>query len=79
MALKPVPPLPAAGVGIVPVKDPYYLVMVIDGVAYNVMTLEGTEAAKFLAQPTFVQVEDVTGIVAGDLYDAATGTFSKPE
>jgi hypothetical protein len=51
--------------------------MVIDGVVFNVMTLEGAEAAKFLAQPTFVQVEDVTGIVTGDRYDSATGTFTK--
>ena len=79
MALKPVPPLQPAAAGVIPVKDPYYIVMVIDGIVYNVMTIEGTEAAKFLAQPTFVQVEDVTGINAGDTYDAATGTFSRAE
>ena len=77
MTLKPVPPLAVPSNSYPAIQDPYYVVMVIDGVVFNVMTLEGTEAAKFLAQPTFVQVEDVTGIVTGDRYDAATGEFTK--
>lgn len=58
--------------------QPYWIAVVVNGVVYDVMNLDGQGAAKFLANPTFVQVGPLeTGI--GWTYDAETHTFSRPE
>lgn len=34
---------------------PYWVAVVIDGVVYDVLNVDGQAAARFLSQPTFVQ------------------------
>lgn len=56
---------------------PYDVAMIIDGVVYDTMNVDGQFAARLLSQPTFVQFAAGT-VRLGYLYDAATGTFSMP-
>ena len=55
----------------------YSLAVVIDNTVYFIINTDGQSAARFLAQPTFVQI-DKTQVAEGDIYDPVTGTFSKP-
>lgn len=56
---------------------PYDIAMIIDGVVYDTMNVDGQFAARLLAQPKFVQYAQGT-VRLGYLYDEATGTFSEP-
>lgn len=55
----------------------YSLAVILDNIVYAVINTDGQSAARFLAQPTFVQV-DKNLVTDGDIYDPATGTFSAP-
>jgi hypothetical protein len=55
----------------------YSLAVIIDNTVYFVINTDGQSAARFLAQPTFVQV-DKNLVSEGDIYDPVTGTFSTP-
>ena len=59
------------------VIQPYDIAMIIDGVVYDTMNVDGQFAARLLAQPKFVQYAAGT-VRLGYLYDEATGTFSVP-
>lgn len=74
--LPAVPELPAS----VPVHVyyPFYVAMIIDGVVHDVLNVDGQTAARYLAQPTFVQIAK-SDAGMGWVYDAVTGTFSYPE
>lgn len=61
---------------IINTMQPYFVAMIIDGKVYDVMNVDGTQAAKYLAQPTFVQVE-MGQVALGYRYDGTT--FSLPE
>lgn len=54
----------------------YSIALIVDGSVYQVLNTDGSSAAQFMAQPTFIQV-DRTEVSIGDKYDAKTGTFSK--
>jgi hypothetical protein len=62
----------------VPRNNDYDLAMVIEGVVYEVMNVDGKSAARFLAQPTFVQVA-ANSVFPGWVYNSDTQTFSQPE
>jgi hypothetical protein len=53
MTIETVPPLEAPLAS----REPFWIAMIIDGVVYEVMNVKGESAARFLAQPTFVQIE----------------------
>lgn len=55
----------------------YSLAVIIDNVVYAIINTDGQSAARFLAQPTFVQV-DKNVVSDGHIYDPVTGTFSAP-
>ncbi len=55
----------------------YSLAVILDNVVYAILNTDGQSAARFLAQPTFVQV-DKNLVTDGDIYDPVTGTFSAP-
>lgn len=55
----------------------YSLAVIIGNVVYAIIGTDGQSAARFLAQPTFVQV-DKNVVSEGQVYDPATGTFSTP-
>lgn len=61
-----------------PRNNDYDIAMVIDGVVFEIMNVNGQGAARFLAQPTFVQVAPGDAF-PGWVYDAQTNTFSLPE
>lgn len=69
MTLEPLPPLQAP----TPPKEPFFVAMVIDGVVFEVLNIDGSSAARFLAQPTFVQVSQ-TQCASGWTYDGTTFT-----
>lgn len=75
MTLEPVPPLDD-------IKPPtysekYFVALLIDNVVHEIFNVNGQGAARFLAQPTFKQVEfGQAGI--GSVYDPVTDTFTKP-
>lgn len=71
--LTPVPPLEKP---ISSVTD-YALAVVKDGVVFQTMNVDGQLAALLLASPTFVQI-NLGDAWPGDLYDAASGTFTTP-
>ena len=78
--LPQVPGLPGIPELIVPqvsTPAPYFVAMVIDGVVHTVMNLDGQDAARFLSNPKFVQV-NTTDAPIGFFYDEATNTFSNP-
>lgn len=70
MALPEIPPLESA----VNQRYPYNIAIVIDNVVHQVLNVPGSQAAIFMANPTFVQVD--TSVLSGYIYDPATGTFS---
>jgi len=57
--------------------QPYDIAVIIDNVVYQLMNLDGNQAAIYLSQPTFVQVE-YGKVRVGQIYDPTTGTFSTP-
>lgn len=71
MSLTPVPPLE------IPVApaEPYFIAMVIDGLVHEMVNVNGSQAARFLAQPTFVQV-DIGTCQVGWTYDGTN--FAPP-
>lgn len=52
MTLPSVPPLETPSGP----REPYFIAMVIDGVVHEILNVDGNSASRFLAQPTFVQV-----------------------
>jgi hypothetical protein len=73
MPLEPVPQLNPLNVTV----QPFYIATVVNGIVYDVMNVNGQQAAMYLTQPKFVQVNNGdTGI--GWLYDEETGTFTAP-
>ncbi|MFM5968478.1 MAG: hypothetical protein ACKOQ8_05535 [Micrococcales bacterium] len=74
MSLPEIPQLTVLGEG---AEALYSVAVVIEGRVYQVISTDGQSAAQFLAQPTFVHV-DKNAVAPGDVYDATTGTFSKP-
>jgi hypothetical protein len=71
-----VPPLQEPVVDHRPI-NPYHIAVVIDNLVYDVLSVEGPQAAQYLAQPKFIQIsyrEADTGWV----YDEETNTFSFP-
>jgi hypothetical protein len=73
MALEPVPPLNTLSV----VMLPFYVATVVDGVVYDVMNVSGQQAAVYLSQPKFVQINHGDAGI-GWTYDEETGTFTAP-
>lgn len=76
MAVQPLPEVPP----LQPIQNtylPYWVAMIIDGVVYDVMNLDGHAASRYLAQPTFVQVGPGDAGI-GWVYDEATNTFTPP-
>lgn len=69
-ALEPVSPAELA-------KEPYDVALVIDNVVYQTFNVDGQTAARFLAQPTFIQYAADAAKV-GYHYDPATGKFFNP-
>jgi hypothetical protein len=60
-----------------PKTNPFDMALIIDGKVYQVMNVDGQTAAAFLAEHTFVQIEEGEAQVGWD-YDPATGAFTKP-
>jgi hypothetical protein len=56
MSLEPVPPLQTPSGP----REPYFIAVVIDGIVHELINVDGNSAARFLAQPTFVQVDQTT-------------------
>jgi len=71
------PPLPPVPQPVAIPTQPYFIALIIDGVVNQVMNLQGVDAARFMAQPTFVQIENGQAQM-GWTYDAATGVFTNP-
>lgn len=69
--LTPVPALetPAS------VTGDYTLAVVKDGIVYEVMNVDGQQAALLLSGPTFIQINRGDAFT-GDSYDASTGSFT---
>jgi hypothetical protein len=73
-SLPSVPPLqPISGVN--PVQ-PYFIAIVIDDVAQQVMNIDGQTAAMFLSNPKFIQCDGT--VAAGMVYNQNAGTWSLP-
>lgn len=71
MSLQPVPPLETPSGP----REPYFIAMVINGVVHEIINVDGHSASRFLAQPTFVHIDQTTcGI--GWAYDGES--FSAP-
>ena len=51
--------------------------MVIDNIVYDVLSVEGKQAAQYLAQPKFIQISHREAD-HGWVYDEETNTFSFP-
>ena len=73
--LLPVPPL-------VPPTPPettgrYRVAMVINGLVHTVFNLDTTDAARYLSNPTFVQIPKTLYVDPGFIYENAT--FSDPQ
>lgn len=58
-------------------KYDYFFAVVLDGVVYQTLNIDGQTAALYTAGPDFIQVEEGQ-VQTGYLYDAATGTFTAP-
>lgn len=72
MTLPSVPPLETPSGP----REPYFIAMVIDGIVHELVNVDGNSASRFLAQPTFVQVDQTTcGI--GWIYDGTS--FTPPQ
>ena len=69
--LTPVPTLETP----IPSVNDYTLAVVKDGIVYEVMNVDGQQAALLLSGPSFVQISRGEAF-SGDSYDAVTGTFT---
>jgi hypothetical protein len=74
MSLEPVPELNTA---FPQYTEKYFVAMIIDNVVYEVINVNGQSAAKFMRQPSFVQI-NVGDAVVGSVYNPETGTFTIP-
>ena len=73
--LNPVPTLETP----IPTGSDYIIAVVKDGIVYEVMNVDGQQAALLLSGPTFIQINRGDAFT-GDSYDEATGTFTpRPE
>lgn len=71
MSLEPVPPLQSPQAPV----EPYFIAMVINGVVHEVFNVNGNQAARYLAQPTFVQIDQAANMCnVGWLYDGTVFT-----
>ena len=52
----------------------YNIAIVINNVVHQVLNVPGSQAAMFMAQPQFVQVDP--SVLSGYLYNPEDGTFS---
>jgi hypothetical protein len=74
-ALPIVPPLEPVGTLQTPVAtQPYFVAVLIDDVAQQVMNIDGQTAALFLSQPKFVQCPK--DVVPGMVYNQTANTWS---
>jgi hypothetical protein len=55
---------------------PYNIALIVDGIVYQVLNVDGPSAAQYLSQPTFVQVGPSEARVGWN-YDGST--FSVPD
>lgn len=69
MSLPSLPPLVA------PIQNPqpFNVAVIVDGIVYDVMNIDGQHATMFLSNPTFVQV-DGTRALTGWHYDGTDFT-----
>jgi hypothetical protein len=65
------PPVMPEGIG------RYRIALIIDGVVHSVLMLEGAEAARYLSEPTFVQIPRSQYVEVGFKYDGVD--FNHPE
>lgn len=56
----------------------YNLAVVLDGVVYQTLNVDGQTAALYTSNPQFIQIA-LGEAQPGYLYDEATGTFSRSE
>ncbi len=56
--------------------NPYDIALIIDGIVFQVMNVDGQSAAQFMAQPTFVRVGKDDNVKVGWRY--ADGKFMPP-
>ena len=54
----------------------YRVAMVINGVTHTILNLEGQDAARYLSNPTFVQIPITLYVEPGFVYDGTT--FAPP-
>lgn len=72
--LPTLPPVPQVQADIL---QPYFVALIIDGTVNQIMNLQGVDAARFMAQPKFVQIYQGQA-QQGWTYDEATGEFTNP-
>ena len=60
-----------------PERLPFDVAMLIDNIVYQVLNVDGQQAAQYLSQPTYLRVRDGETRV-GWKYDPETKTFSRP-
>lgn len=69
MSLEQVPPLQVPQGPV----EPFFIATIIDGVVHEINNVNGAQAARWLAQPTFVQIEQTTCNI-GWLFDGTNFT-----
>jgi hypothetical protein len=69
--LAPLPELVAP----LPIDNGYNLAVIKDGIVYEVMNVDGQQAALLLSGPTFIQIPRGAAFT-GDSYDSVTGEFT---
>jgi len=73
--LPSVPPLEPIGANPAQIAtQPYFVAVLVDDVAQQVMNLDGQTAALFLSQPKFIQCDK--SVVPGMVYNQNAGTWS---
>jgi hypothetical protein len=74
--LPEVPPLQELALENIPM-EPFDIAMIVDGIVYQTMNVDGQQAALYLAQPKFVQIYNGQTRL-GYVYNEADGTFTPP-
>jgi hypothetical protein len=70
MSLPEIPPLEPMSVQ----RYPYNIAIIVDNVVRQILNVPGSQAAIFMAGPTFVQVD--TSVQNGYIYNPEDGTFA---
>jgi hypothetical protein len=61
-----------------PEDMPYRIALILDGTVQQILYCKQEDAAKFLSQPTFYEIEEEADVIIGSSFDGTSFTAPTP-